>query len=183
MIRDVKLGQVGKDPNQNVLLLSLVEIEGASDLTIWEPLLLISRPWKRPRESWCKELVRPCTWAVESIAYWWVDMPAGREWNCGICELRILFVPDWGWLENKADGLYGACKIGKLNVSGEVDISPVAILSLSTSCFKASLRATNTWSIIITDSSVKNKWRAVIWTQVKILRHSPIGKIHSYLKD
>lgn len=157
MILDVKDGvslwtikQIGfgamdkseKNLNQNALLLSLADI-GHSDFTRWEPLLLISRPWKQPRGSWCNESERPRTWAAaESIGCWWLDVPAGMGLNCDICTFCESFWPDWGWGEKKADWWYGTCCIVKLNVSELVDISPVAILSLSTSCFSASLSAT-----------------------------------------
>lgn len=127
--------------NQKVLLLSLAEIEGPSDFTGWEFLLLMSRPWKRPRGSWC------CNWSEgtrmcpgESIVCWWLEMPAGRGWNWGICMFSLR--PGWGWgVKKAADWLYETCCIAKLNVSELVDISPVASLSLSTSCFSASLSA------------------------------------------
>lgn len=144
--RGVSLWTSKQMRNQNVLLLSLAEREGPSDLTWWVLLLLISRPWNRPRGSWCIESERSCNWAAESI---------GCCWNCCcICMLRDSFGVGWVGLEKKADWLYWTCCIAKLYESVVVDSSPVAILSLSTSCFSASLRAawfTREWVKISSD--------------------------------
>lgn len=128
--------------DQNVLLLSLADMVGASVFTRWEPLLLISRPWKRPRGSCCIVSGRACAWLATSIEWWVVDMLDWRGWYCAICIFRESLGPDCGWCEeNKVDWLYGICCIPKLYASEGAAISPVAILSLSTSCFSASFKA------------------------------------------
>lgn len=126
--------------NHNVLLLSLAEIEGVSVLTWCIPLPPISRPWKRPRGSCCIVSGRACPWPANKRR-WGVNKLSWREWNCCICMFWDSLGPDCVWWEKNADWLYGMCCIPKLYASEEEDISPVAILSLSTSCFSASFRA------------------------------------------
>lgn len=129
--------------NQNVLLLSLADIEGPSGFTGWEPLLLISRPWKRPRGSCCIASEKPWTWLAASIWAWWFDMLGWRWLYWGILVLWDSFCAECCWCAKKPDWLYGTWCIPRLYASEVPASSPVAILSLSTSCFSASFKAAN----------------------------------------
>lgn len=62
------VGQMIGNIYQNVLLLSPAEIEGPSDFTRRELLLLISSPCSLPRGSCCNVSEKACDWAVASIA-------------------------------------------------------------------------------------------------------------------
>lgn len=136
-----QLGQACQQPflHQKVVLLSLAESEGPSDFTCDDPLLLMSRPCNRPRESVCRTSERE--WESDG-SNGWVDILDGEWPNGGIC---IFWRPvDPGcccesWM--KDDGAYAIWCIPKLNDSDGLIISPVAILSLSTSFFNASFKA------------------------------------------
>lgn len=136
-----------------MLLLSPADIELPSDFTTTSASfftatgpLPMSSPWSRPSESCCIISEREFGW--DSI--WWLGTLGWGCWNwCGSC-----WTPAWCWTACwsdswKKEGLYGTCCIPVLYASFDFAISPVAILSLSTSCFSASLRAAKQYGISI----------------------------------
>lgn len=121
-----------------MLLLSQAEMEGPSDFTRCEPLLLMSRPCNRPRGSFCK--ISEIGWEFIGCRYW-VDMLEWEWWNGGNCMFGWPAGPICWGSERKDDGVYSMCCIPRSNDSEGLIISPVAIFSLSTSCFNAVFRA------------------------------------------
>lgn len=125
-----------------MLLLSLTDIEEPSGF-ISVPLLPISRP--------CNRVIGSC-WNISVKAWGWCDATnkawcgfGKLEWNgwtWGLCVVILcgLCCPGCGWCE-KQDWGYETWGIPKLYESVAVITSPVAILSRSTSFFKASFRA------------------------------------------
>lgn len=122
---------------QNVALLSLAESEGPSDFTTDDPLLLMSSPCNRPTGSFCRS--SEILWEFDCCR-WWADMLAW-EWLKGNCMFWWPECPPCCGRGKYPAELYDIWCIPKLNDSEGLIISPVAILSLSTSFLSASFRA------------------------------------------
>lgn len=123
---------------QNVVLLSLADIEGPSDFTSVDPLLLMSSPWKRPSWSFCNMSE---IWWEFVCCIWWVGALDGEWPNGGNCMFWWWPEgPECGGIEKKFDPANCIWCIPRFNSEGFI-ASPVATLSLSTSFIKASLRA------------------------------------------
>ena len=133
---------------QNAVLLSLAESEGPSDFTRGGPLLLMSSPWKRPSWSFCN--ISDRGWELVCCS-WWGGMPDGEWLNCGKCMFWWLEGPECCGRGKKFDAVNGIWCIPRLKESEGLIISPVATLSLSTSFFSASLRATSYQNIFQSD--------------------------------
>lgn len=132
--------------DQNVLLLSLAEIEGPSVFTRCETLLLpISSPCNRPSWSCCNNSENVWELAPSREC---LEMLDWEEWNCwnGVFWLA----PPPGCCENNDDGAY-CMWIPRLSDSPGFVNSPVAILSLSTSCFSVSFKAACVFTHAITN--------------------------------
>lgn len=131
--------------NQKVVLLSLADSEGPSDFTRVDPLLLMSSPWKRPSWSFCN--ISDSVWELVWCS-WWVGIVEGEWPNDDNWMFWWPEGPDCDRIGLKVDPVNGIWCIPKLKDSVWLIISPVATLSLSTSFFNASLRATTYQKLI-----------------------------------
>lgn len=126
-------------------------MEGPSDFTRCEPLLLMSSPCNRPRGSFCKISEIGCEYIG---CRYWVDMLEWEWWNGGNCMFGWPAGPNCWGSERKDDEVYGMCCIPRSNESEGLIISPVAIFSLSTSCFNAAFRAARYQVLLAQDNKL-----------------------------
>ena len=120
-----------------MLCYSRKQTAGPSDFTTGGPLLLMSSPCKRPIWSFCNISGR----GWEFVCSWCGGMLDGEWLNGGSCMFWWPAGPECCGNEKKFDAVNGIWCIPRLKDSEGLIISPVAILSLSTSFFNASLKA------------------------------------------